>query len=49
MYTNDSEIRGNVSTGNLVGYAIMFSSRLKIVDNISDGDRDTYDYKVVSR
>lgn len=40
MYTNDSEIRGNVSTGNLVGYAIMFSSRLKIVDNVSDGDRD---------
>jgi nitrous oxidase accessory protein len=40
MYTNDSEIRGNVSIGNLVGYAIMFSSRLKIIDNVSDGDRD---------
>ncbi|WP_455274862.1 nitrous oxide reductase family maturation protein NosD [Rhizobium herbae] len=40
MYTNDSEISGNVSIGNLVGYAIMFSSRLKIVDNVSDGDRD---------
>jgi nitrous oxidase accessory protein len=40
MYTNDSEIRGNVSVGNVVGYAIMFSSRLKIVDNLSDGDRD---------
>jgi nitrous oxidase accessory protein len=40
MYTNDSEIRGNVSIGNSVGYAIMFSSRLKIVDNLSDGDRD---------
>jgi nitrous oxidase accessory protein len=40
MYTDDSEIRGNVSTGNLVGYAIMFSSRLKIVGNVSDGDRD---------
>jgi nitrous oxidase accessory protein len=40
MYTNDSEIRGNVSTGNLVGYAIMFSSHLKIIDNVSDGDRD---------
>lgn len=40
MYTNDSEIRGNVSVGNVVGYAIMFSSRLKIVDNVSDGDRD---------
>nr|WP_237358690.1 nitrous oxide reductase family maturation protein NosD [Rhizobium etli] len=40
MYTNDSEISGNVSTGNLVGYAIMFSSRLKIFNNLSDGDRD---------
>lgn len=40
MYTNDSVISGNVSTGNSVGYAIMFSNRLKIIDNISDGDRD---------
>ncbi len=40
MYTNDSEISDNVSTGNAVGYAIMFSNRLKIVDNVSDGDRD---------
>jgi nitrous oxidase accessory protein len=40
MYTNDSEISGNVSIGNLVGYAIMFSTRLKITDNVSDGDRD---------
>lgn len=40
MYTNDSEISNNVSTGNSVGYAIMFSSRLKITGNISDGDRD---------
>jgi nitrous oxidase accessory protein len=40
MYTNDSVISGNISTGNSVGYAIMFSNRLKILDNISDGDRD---------
>jgi nitrous oxidase accessory protein len=40
MYTNDSVVSGNVSTGNSVGYAIMFSNRLKIIDNISDGDRD---------
>ncbi|HTO33465.1 MAG TPA: nitrous oxide reductase family maturation protein NosD [Pararhizobium sp.] len=40
MYTNDSVISGNVSTGNSVGYAIMFSNRLQIIDNISDGDRD---------
>lgn len=40
MYTNDSEIRDNISIGNSVGYAIMFSNRLKIVGNVSDGDRD---------
>ena len=40
MYTNDSEISDNVSTGNSVGYAIMFSKRLKIVGNVSNGDRD---------
>lgn len=40
MYTNESEIVGNISTGNTVGYAIMFSRRLKIVGNVSDGDRD---------
>lgn len=40
MYTNDSEIVGNISSGNTVGYAIMFSRRLKITDNLSDGDRD---------
>ncbi|MGQ4274045.1 nitrous oxide reductase family maturation protein NosD [Terrihabitans sp. B22-R8] len=40
MYTNDSEISDNVSTNNAVAYAIMFSHRLKITGNISDGDRD---------
>lgn len=40
MYTNDSEISGNVSVGNSVGYAIMFSAGLRIVGNVSDGDRD---------
>lgn len=40
MYTNDSVIEGNVSVDNTVGYAIMFSDRLKIVGNVSDGDRD---------
>ncbi|RVP83810.1 nitrous oxide reductase family maturation protein NosD [Sinorhizobium meliloti] len=40
MYTNDSEISDNVSTGNAVGYAIMYSDRLKIKGNRSDGDRD---------
>ena len=40
MYTNDSEISGNVSIKNHVGYAIMYSNRLVIRDNISYRDRD---------
>ncbi|MET4702269.1 nitrous oxidase accessory protein [Constrictibacter sp. MBR-5] len=40
MYTNDSEVSGNVSTGNHVGFAIMYSNRLVIRDNVSRGDRD---------
>jgi nitrous oxidase accessory protein len=40
MYTNDSEITDNVSVNNAVGFALMFSSRLKIIGNVSDGDRD---------
>lgn len=40
MYTNDSEIGGNRSVGNHVGYALMFSHRIAIHDNLSDGDRD---------
>lgn len=35
MYTNDSEVSGNTSLGNEIGYAIMFSRRLKILDNIA--------------
>ena len=40
MYTNDSEVSGNVSIGNNVGYAIMYSKNLQVEGNISDGDRD---------
>jgi nitrous oxidase accessory protein len=40
MYTNDSEVSDNVSIGNTIGYAIMFSHRLTIRGNVSDGDRD---------
>ena len=40
MYTNDGEVTDNVSTGNTVGYAIMYSHRLTIRGNVSDGDRD---------
>ncbi len=40
MYANDSEVSGNISIGNHLGYAIMFSSRVKITGNTSIGDRD---------
>ncbi|AXS42690.1 nitrous oxide reductase family maturation protein NosD [Breoghania sp. L-A4] len=40
MHGNDGEIVGNVSTGNTIGYALMFSSGLLIKDNVSIGDRD---------
>lgn len=40
MYTHDSRIIGNRSRGNHVGMAIMYSDRLEIRDNVSDGDRD---------
>ncbi|WP_420135618.1 nitrous oxide reductase family maturation protein NosD [Rhodopseudomonas sp.] len=40
MYTDDSEISGNYSTGNHGGYAIMYSKRLIIRRNVSDRDRD---------
>ncbi|KIZ37467.1 MULTISPECIES: nitrous oxide reductase family maturation protein NosD [Rhodopseudomonas] len=40
MYTDDSEVSGNVSIGNHGGFAIMFSNRLVIRGNVSDRDRD---------
>ncbi len=40
MYTDDSVLTGNVSHGNDLGYALMFSHRLEVRDNLSDGDRD---------
>ena len=40
MYTNDSEIVGNVSIGNDMGYALMYSKNLKVRGNVSLGDRD---------
>jgi nitrous oxidase accessory protein len=40
MYTNDGEVSDNVSVGNTVGYAVMYSHRLTIRGNVSDGDRD---------
>ncbi len=35
MYTNDSEVSDNLSLGNEIGYAIMFSRRLTVRDNIA--------------
>jgi nitrous oxidase accessory protein len=40
MYTNDSEVSGNLSQGNHLGYAIMYSSRIRMTGNRSEGDRD---------
>lgn len=39
MYTNDTEVSGNVSIGNHLGFAIMFSDRVVVKDNLSLGDR----------
>ena len=40
MYTNDSEVSGNISIGNHLGFAIMFSNRVEVKDNLSLGDRE---------
>jgi nitrous oxidase accessory protein len=40
MYTGNGEITNNVSKGNIIGYALMFSNRLIVRDNVSDHDRD---------
>ena len=40
MYSNGSEVSGNVSRGNHLGYALMFSSDLTVRGNVSEGDRD---------
>ncbi len=40
MYTNNSELVGNVSLGNHLGFAVMFSNRITVHDNLSLSDRD---------
>lgn len=40
MYANDSDVTGNLSIGNHLGFAIMFSSRVSIIGNTSINDRD---------
>ncbi|WP_415182361.1 nitrous oxide reductase family maturation protein NosD [Phaeovulum sp.] len=40
MYANRSEVTGNVSLGNDLGYAIMFSDRVKLNGNVSVNDKE---------
>ncbi|WP_422365656.1 nitrous oxide reductase family maturation protein NosD [Pelagibius sp.] len=40
MYADDSEVSGNLSVGNDLGYAVMFSKRLRVTGNISLDDRE---------
>lgn len=40
MHANDSEVIGNISIGNDLGYAVMFSKRVRIIGNISIGDAE---------
>lgn len=40
MYTHDSEVSGNISIGNHLGFAIMYSNRVIVADNLSLGDRE---------
>jgi nitrous oxidase accessory protein len=40
MYTRNTEVSGNISIGNHLGFAIMFSDRARIIDNFSLGDRE---------
>ncbi len=39
MYTNRSTVIGNRSRGNTIGYAIMYSRAIRVLDNVSEGDR----------
>lgn len=40
MYANNSEVTGNVSIGNHLGYALMFSDRIRVENNLSLRDRE---------
>ena len=40
MYTNSSVVRGNISRRNHLGFAIMFSRKIDVSDNLSENDRD---------
>lgn len=40
MYTNDSQIEGNIVSNSKIGYAIMFSTNIKLRDNVSYNNID---------
>lgn len=40
MYTRNTEVSGNISIGNHLGFAIMFSDRAVVKNNLSLGDRE---------
>ncbi|WP_300515230.1 nitrous oxide reductase family maturation protein NosD [Aliiroseovarius sp.] len=40
MYTNDSVVEGNISIGNHLGFALMYSDRIVVKGNTSINDRD---------
>ncbi len=40
MYADDSVVSDNVSIGNDLGYAVMFTSNVKVTGNVSIGDRE---------
>ncbi|WP_299623256.1 nitrous oxide reductase family maturation protein NosD [Pelagibius sp.] len=40
MYADDSEVSGNLSIGNDLGFAVMFSKRVRVTDNVSIGDAE---------
>ncbi|MCB9943572.1 MAG: nitrous oxide reductase family maturation protein NosD [Geminicoccaceae bacterium] len=40
MYTNKSTVAGNVSIGNHIGFALMYSKFVEVLNNRSIGDRD---------
>lgn len=40
MYAHDSVVADNISIGNHLGYAVMFSKNVTITGNLSSGDRD---------
>ncbi len=40
MYTDRSEVSGNVSIGNHLGFSLMYSTHIVVRDNISLNDRD---------